>query len=89
MLLVQALLVIWSFLVPGVALAWCANPAWAWPLRLLVGFTLGALVVPLASFSAAWVLHQSVTTPLVVSTATLVALPAAAGAWLRARRIRS
>jgi len=89
MVLFQILAIIFAFLVPGVALAWCANPGWAWPLRLLIGFTLGVLVVPLVSFSAAWALAQSVTPGLVLGCGALVALPAAACAWWKARRGRA
>jgi hypothetical protein len=85
----QILSILAAFLVPGVAWAWCVNPAWAWPLRLAVGFTLGVLVVPLASFSAAWLLGQSVTPGLVLGCAALLTLPAGACAWRRARRARA
>jgi hypothetical protein len=85
-LLGEILLAAAAFVAPGLALVACTDARWAWPLRLLVAFTLGVLVVPLATFSAAWALATSVTAPLVAATASLLTALALIVARFRPRR---
>ena len=85
-LLGEVVLALASFLAPGLALVACTDARWAWPMRLLVGFTVGVLVVPLATFSAAWLLATSVSAPLVAATASLVTALALGVARVRPRR---
>lgn len=85
-LLLQMLGVAFGLWLPGVLLAWLANPSWTWPWRLSVGFVLGTLTVPLAAFAAAWLLETSVTPAVVLGVATLLILATAPGLWWRRRR---
>ncbi len=85
-LLLQALGLLYAFLLPGVLVSLVAERSWSWPLRLASGLTLGVLIVPLASFSAAWLLGTNIRPPLVLGVATLINAVAALAWWLRQRR---
>lgn len=87
-LLAVIALVVGCYVAPGVALSACTSARWSWPLRLLVGFTLGILVVPLVTFSAAWALETSVTLPLQAASAAVVSAFGAGGAWLQRRKAK-
>lgn len=87
-LALQALLVAWCFLVPGCALASCTDARWSLGLRLAVGFTVGVLVVPLASFAGAWLLGTNVNPPLVCSVAGIITASAGSTTLVRRRRER-
>lgn len=87
-LALQALALAYAFVLPGVLIGLLAGRDWSLPMRLGAGFTLGVLVVPLASFSAAWVLGTNVRPLLVLVVATVINLLGLAGWWLR-RRVRT
>lgn len=72
---------------PGTLLGWLAYPSWDWSYRLMMGLALGTATVPLASFSAAWLLATSVTPPVVLGMATLLNAGAAALLWRRRRTV--
>ncbi|MBL6974463.1 MAG: hypothetical protein ISR64_01905 [Deltaproteobacteria bacterium] len=76
----------WVFVLPGTWIALRVGRDWPLPVRLAAGFTLGLLAVPLASFSAAWVLSQSVTSTLVIAVATVANTAGGAATWWLARR---
>ncbi len=84
-ILLQALALAYAFVLPGVLIGMAAGRDWSLPMRLGAGFTLGVLVVPLASFSAAWLLGTNVQPWLVLVMATLVNLLALGGWWLQRR----
>ena len=84
-LLLQALALAYAFVLPGVLIGMAAGRAWSLAMRLGAGFTLGVLVVPIASFSAAWLLGVSVRPGLVIAVATGINLLGAVGWWLQRR----
>lgn len=84
-LLLQALALAYAFVLPGVLIGLLAGRSWSWPMRLGAGFTIGVLVVPLASFSAAWVFGTNVQALLVLVVATVINLLCSLGWWLRRR----
>jgi hypothetical protein len=84
-LALQALALAYAFVLPGVLLGLLAGRGWSLPMRLGAGFTLGVLVVPLASFSTAWVLGTNVRPLLVLAVATVINLLGLAGWWWRHR----
>ncbi len=84
-LLLQILGLAYAFVLPGVLLGFVADRDWSWPMRLGAGFTLGVLVVPLASFVTAWLLGTNIQPLLVLAVATVVNLLGAAGWWWRRR----
>jgi hypothetical protein len=85
-LLLQALALAYALVLPGVLIGLAAGRRWSLPMRLGAGFTLGVLVVPLASFSSAWLLGTNVRPPLVLAVATLINLLGLAGWWWRRSR---
>jgi hypothetical protein len=84
-LLLQASALAYALVLPGVLIGLAAGRSWSWPMRLGAGFTLGVLVVPLASFCAAWALGTNIQPPLVLGVATAVNLAAAAAWWIQLR----
>jgi len=62
-----------AFLLPGWAWTVAIGPDRPWPVRLAVAAVVGVLVVPLASFAAAWVLETNVRPPLVVGVGLVLA----------------
>ncbi len=84
-LLLQALALAYAFVLPGALISFAAGRDWPLPIRLLGGLALGALVVPLASFCAAWILGTNVQLSLVLAVATLVNAAAAAAWWAQRR----
>ncbi len=84
-LLLQILGLAYAFVLPGVLLGFAADRDWGWPMRLGAGFTLGVLVVPLASFVIAWLLGTNIQAPLVLAVASTLNLAGGAGWWWRRR----
>jgi len=84
--LAQLLAVAYCFALPGLLVAAQLDEEWSWLVRGALGFGLGALVVPTASFGAAWLLGTSVGPWLVIGVATLFNAAGAAVWWLRSRR---
>jgi hypothetical protein len=85
-LILQALAFVYCFLVPGLLLVSGIEQEWSWPKRLLVGFALSGLAIPMASFVLAWALGTNIQPWLPVVAATFVS--AAAVALLFVRRAR-
>ncbi len=81
-ILLQVLGLVYVFVLPGVFIGLVAGREWSLPMRLGAGFTLGVLVVPLASFSAAWLLGTNVQPLLVLGVATVINIFGALGWWL-------
>jgi uncharacterized membrane protein len=85
-LALQALAVVYVFLLPGFLLVSCLNQDWSRPLRLLVGFALAGLFIPMASFVVAWALGTNIQPWVPVLVATLLNLGAGALLWRRRPR---
>lgn len=83
--LLQLAALAYAFVLPGVLIAAVADRDWSWGMRLAGGFTLGLLVVPLASFCTAWALATNVQIPLVVGVATGLNLVCGVALWVRSR----
>ena len=84
-ILLQVLALVYVFVLPGVFIGLVAGREWSLPMRLGTGFALGVLVVPLASFSCAWVLGTNVQPLLVLGVATVINLFGLMG-WRLIRR---
>lgn len=84
--LLQLVGLLYAFVLPGTLTALHVEADWSWPVRLAVGFTVGLLTIPMASFCAAWVLATSVTPAVVVGVATVANVLAGGLLWLRRRR---
>ena len=83
--LLQLAALAYAFVLPGVLLAAVADRDWSPAMRLAGGFTLGLLVVPLASFCAAWALATSVRVALVLGVATALNVICGVGLLVRRR----
>lgn len=84
--LLQIAALAWVFVLPGTWIALRVGGDWPLPVRLAAGFTMGLLVIPLASFSTAWVLGQSVTPTLVIGVATVANVAGATAWWFTRKR---
>ena len=73
-LLLEVVAVAWCFVLPGWVLAMPLDFPWSRLVRIAVGTTLGLVVVPIASFCAAWMLGTNVRPTLVAGTAGAIAL---------------
>lgn len=72
---------------PGWLVARLLDEEWSPAVRLAVGFAIGALLVPTASFCAAWILGTHVQPLLVIGVATVISVAAAiAGRFVGPRR---
>jgi len=86
--LIQFLALIWVFLLPGMWVAVRLGDDWPFPLKVAVGFTIGLLTVPLASFCAAWIVGASVNPLLVVVLATVVNAAGATAFFVRRHKAK-
>ena len=85
--LLQLLGIAYCFGLPGWLVARLLDEEWSPPVRATVGFAIGALIVPTASFCAAWLLGTHVQPLLVIGVATVVSVVAAiAGRFVGPRR---
>jgi len=84
--LLQIIGVVYCFGLPGWLVAVQLDEEWSTTVRMAVGFALGALIVPSASFGAAWLLGTNVRPLLVVGVSTLFNVAGFASWWLRGRR---
>lgn len=76
----------WIFLAPGLLLVWPVRASWSRGERILVGASLGLLLVPMLCFCVACLAGTSITPALALGVATAVNLAAlAARAWTRRR----
>ncbi len=66
----QLLAFLYGVLLPGIALSLLARRSWDPPMRVAGGLFLGLLVIPMASFCAAWVLGTHIQPGLVLAVAT-------------------
>ena len=84
-ILLQLLGVLYVFVLPGTLAAFHLDTGWSTALRVAVGCMLSLLLVPMASFCAAWLLGTSVTATLVVVLATVANAAGGATLWWRRR----
>lgn len=82
-LFLQALAFVYCFLVPGLLIVTCIDQDWSWPKRLLVGFALSGLIVPMASFVMAWALSTNIQPWVPVAAATEISFVAVVILYLR------
>ncbi|MBM4395812.1 MAG: hypothetical protein FJ087_08990, partial [Deltaproteobacteria bacterium] len=68
-----------AFLLPGWLVADWIGEGWTRGLRLAAGAAIGLLVVPIACFSAAWLMGTNVRPPLVVGVGVVIAVVVAGG----------
>lgn len=87
-LLLQILGGLYCFVLPGWLVAVQLDDSWSTLVRAAVGLGLGCLVVPTASFGAAWVLGTSVRPWTVFAVATALNLGAGLFLWWRSRGSR-
>jgi hypothetical protein len=79
----QVFALLYAIVLPGVLLSLAADREWPLPIRLVAGFTLGVLIVPMVCFCVAWLLSTSVSSVLVLGVATVLNGVAALVAWKR------
>ncbi len=82
----QALAFVYCFLVPGVLVVASVDQDWSWPKRLLVGFALSGLMIPMASFVLAWALGTNIQIWVPFAAATVVSLAALGALFVRRAR---
>lgn len=76
----------WIFLAPGVLLVRAVRAPWTRGERLLVGASLGMLLVPMLCFCVACVARTSITPALALGVATAVNVGAIGVGVIRGRR---
>ena len=84
--LLQLLAVAWCFALPGWLLALQLDEDWSPPVRLVVGFSVGVLAVPMICFVVAWLLGTNIRPPLVLAIGTVLNAAGGLTWWLRRGR---
>jgi hypothetical protein len=83
--LLQLLAVAWCFALPGWLLALQLDEDWSQAVRLVVGFSVGVLAVPMICFVTAWLLGTNIRPPLVLTVGSLLNVAGGLAWWLRRR----
>ena len=81
--LLQLLAFAWCIALPGWLLARQLDEDWSWPVRAVVGVSIGMLAVPMSCFVAAWILETSIHLTLVIAVGSLLNVAGGLAWWLR------
>ena len=82
----QLVAIIAVFILPGTLIAWAIDSDWSFGIRLVVGIAVSCLVVPMASFCIAWLMHSSIHQWIPLSVAGVMSVLGLGIGILRRRR---